>query len=503
MGERCRTSSAHWLRRVRLAAAWSLAGVIAASAEAAADSFTFSPTVGLDEGVTDNAFSTEEHKVLDSVTTTSLHFTTKGRTRHLTLDGEGRVGYNKYLVSPQLDGFAVDMSGSGSATLIDRFLTLDAVGAISDQPINRITIPATERTTALNTSRISIYEAGPTITTKIGHFADVKLQARYAEVNAGNPSSTPLPQGLSSSSILQGVGIISTSPGIRPYAMTVTGEYFKQNQGFAEYNGLYSLFLGPPQGLRAIGRVGYESVFDPGITDISGLIWSAGGIWNSDKTGSVRVEYGQRYHEPTWSGSLSLALTPLLSLSGDYSKALETEQARLRRTLTQILEPVSGFPVSTPVTPQNISLGLINATALNEDFSLGLIWQIQPISPRRAVRSDDPYNLIGTRLELTGGFSKRLVLVTAEKEHFMFITLHYQQNLSRRLSFEMRTRAEKALATQPGDLQDLFVNTEWDLYYALNRQLDAAVTYVWQKNYLSNGGAIPENFISFGIRQRF
>ncbi len=120
--------------------------------------------------------------------------------------------------------------------------------------------------------------------------------------------------------------------------MIASAEYLKQDQGFLLENAIYSLLLGPTDGTELVGRIGYEKIFDPGITDVKGLIWSSGIITRMGKFSAARVEYGHRYGKPTWNVSTTLAASAKLYLTGGYERTLETIQARLDRSLTDLTD---------------------------------------------------------------------------------------------------------------------------------------------------------------------
>src|SRR5262249_31983297 len=159
-------------------------------------------------------------------------------------------------------------------------------------------------------------------------------------------------------------------------------------------------FLGHLQHSQLIARIGYESVEDPGITSLKGLVWSAGAVFRPLNIGFIRVEYGSRYLKPTWNGAFAFSITPKLYFTGSYVRTLETEQARLRRTLTDLTDQLGDFPIDAPIKPNIVSLDLINGTFLSDDLTFGLAWQLKAAQGWEAPRSDDPPSRIGTHFEL-------------------------------------------------------------------------------------------------------
>ncbi len=332
------------------------------------------------------------------------------------------------------------------------------------------------------------------MTTTVGNYADVLLRGRYGEVKYQPVIATAPSLSINDSTILQGSGLISTGTRFRAYEATISGEYLKQNQGYTTYNGLYSLLFRVNGGLRLIGRVGYESVFDPGVTDLKGLIWTGGASIEPGPLSHIRVEYGERYEHNVWSADALVALTAKLLVSGGYSEYLQTEQSRLERTLDELISPTPTFPIGTPTLPDIILQNLITGTFLSKDTNFGLSFVFK--------RSSLPQLTALRYFALTGHLYER-ISPSSGSDRTVAIDFIYSDQLWRQLGTSFSLGFDKGSATLVNTTKNSVYRAEWQLNYDLTDSAIASLNYTWQKNYLEQGEAIPENVLSVSFRKSF
>lgn len=478
----------------------SLVTMLAPAAHAAP--VTVVPTLQFEEALTDNANVSASGKDFDSISTLGLGFDVAVATRRTTFAMKGVVEYEKYIATSDLDSFGVNLIGAGRESLIHRFLSLDTEFSVSNEFTNRSLIPATSRLSAPGYARVITYDAGPTLTTKIGDHADVLLRGRYGGIQFENNSASAVPLSLNNARILQGTGLITSGNRIRRIETTLSGEYLKQNQGFLLYQGLYSLFVQIIDDIRVVGRAGYERITDPGITDTRGVIWSGGLIAKPGRQSSIRVEYGRRYNRPTWDVAIAYELTPKIALTGLYTKTLETEQTRLRRTLSEIKEPSADFPIGTPVLPDIIQPDLINGTFLSEDLNFALVYAIDPPYRWSPERKDNPDPHVGTQLAITGGLSDRKIFDTNTEERLLSTNATLTQEISRSLNLVVSADYQKTLEPRAPGLQNTLYRMQFGLTYRFNRTATASLTYTRQDNFTGNDGTIRENVLAFSLGKR-
>src|SRR5262249_52464397 len=159
-------------------------------------------------------------------------------------------------------------------------------------------------------ARVTTWDGGSYVTHTFANFWDMLIRGRYTQVRFQDIGNAPIPASLNNADIDQLGGYLTTGQHFRNYQITYSGERIEQHGGILLENVLGSVYLGDRDGLRVIGRFGYEKNIDPGITDLSGPIWSYGILARHGRASLLRVEYGQRYQRPTWSGSASLLFTP-------------------------------------------------------------------------------------------------------------------------------------------------------------------------------------------------
>ncbi len=450
--------------------------------------FVFGGSISLDETGTDNVNGTTGGGDADLISTASLNLFLAEQSQRTQFAAAATVDFEDYAHNSSLNNSGVSATGSGSLTILRDFLSLEGDGSTSDQFINQFSAPATARATTAGRARQGAFEVGPHLTTKLGDLLEVEGRARYAQVDIQPLAGTTLPAGLAgNTAINQYLGRIATSNSIRPYQMAITGEYLREDGGFRLYNGLYSIFLGDSDGFQIVGRGGYESTTDPGITDIHGPIWSAGFIARPGKDGYVRVEYGSRFEKPTWNAAVQIALTPVLRLSGSYLRTLETEQARITRSLTSLTDFNVDQEIGTPSVPTFVDLTLINATFLSDDASLDLAW-------KPSVRTD---------VTLLVGESHRRILNTNTEDRFFVSGVNVVHRVNRKLSLQFSAAYDRTLTAVTGTFKPWDYRVATQLAYNLTKSVSVTAGFARQETFGAPGVSTPENAIEVGISKSF
>lgn len=453
--------------------------------------FSIAPSIGLDEELTDNVFLTNSHRRADLITTISLGLNATADTRHTKFALVSEYSYQKFLRSSDLDGSGIGLAATGKEELINDFLFLEANASVSDEFTTAEFTPATARPSGAPQTRVITYDVGPHITTGISDLADLSLRARYASVGFENLGSGPAPVGLEDATFNQLVGYISTDNHFRPYEMTARGEYLKQNGGEVLYNGLYSFYLGNSDGSRIVGRIGYESIKDPGITDLQGIIWSGGIILRPGRLSSIQVEYGKRYGKPTWSAAATVYLTPKLFLTGGYHRTFETAQARIYRSLGQIESDTDDTAISLPLGLPSVRLDLISGTFLTDDYGGTLTWLI------RAPQADGP----STSLSLTGAVTHRVD--TLVDERVMNLGGLFHHNLSRKSYLEIGETYYRTLESGPLSPETSTFDSTVKFGYRVTNSVTAVAGYAHGSNVPAAGADIFENVVTFSLQKTF
>jgi uncharacterized protein (PEP-CTERM system associated) len=465
------------------------------------------PVVAFDQSFTDNVFLASDNLKPDSITTLSLGGTVVARTPHLEGNVAGTIGYQKFIHANDFDSVAVELGGGGKYQLVKRFLSADANFAVSDELLNDSVTPATTRPSGAARGRIKTFDVGPTLTTEVANYADVVLRARYGEVNIRGIDSAVIPITLANTEFRQLVGRITTGAHIRPYRLVISGEYFKMSQGFLMRNALDSLFVRISNGLEVVGRVGHEKIFDPGITDLSGRIWSAGIIATPGRLSTIRIEYGHRYNKPAWNGVAGITLTPKLSIAAIYLRTLETTQSRLHRTLTELTDQDGELPPGFPSLPAPILLNLISATSLSTDAIFALNWQLSPPGNKLTSGGSGAEGTkvsAGSSLQFAAGYANRRIFVTDTEDRALNVSLRYFRTLNRLTDIVATAGYSKSYPTIVGTTETRGYNVSLLLSHSLSKNVAATVGYNWRTTGIGGGGAsITENVITFGLSRKF
>jgi len=459
-----------------------------------ADTFRVTPTLSLEESVTDNVEFASAGKRPDGITSVIGQAIILGRTRRASLDLNSRISYDKYVSSGQFDAWHLNLGSRGEFALLPDHLSLSSRIDINDVTVDNTTFAPTLPASTKNQVRVSNYDFGGAFSSRFLNLADINLQGRYAEVQlaqrsdilqAITPTGVPivLPP---DSSILQGIGTIDTGTRSRRLQATASGEYLEENHGFLRYYGIYSLFTRLTPKTRIIGRAGYESTFDPGITNIEGIIWSGGIEYTAGLASTLRLEYGHRYDHASWDANMALAMSSKLFLIGSYSEALESEQVRLDRGLRTVLVAPTGFPVEVPVFPTVIDENLVGATRLSRDLDVGLVWDSEP-----------------RRLALTGTLNQRDFFTPANTERYLVINARYQESVTPQLGFTLSSGAERSLNTIAGQVQETTYRSELEVSYDANSKFRFTANYTWEKRYGPDGAGTPQNVVRLTVARGF
>ena len=473
---------------------------------------TLNASATFDQQVTDNINSTTTGREADAISTVSLSLGLNEESRRTLLLADGTVGYQKFWTSSDFDNSGLAVNSYGRGELIDQLLFVDGNFSTGQAFVNPALAPASNRASTAARTQITTYDAGSYITfDDLFNYLDVYLRARKAWVDfrgiAG--ATTPLPN----ATLEQERARISTNAGIRPYQMIASGENVRQQDGFRLYNGIFSLLLGQATGSQIIGRIGYENVQDiPSNVDIQGLLWSAGWQWRSAKNTSVRIEYGHRYGKPTWNGSAIIALTPKVYLIGNYLRTLESFQARLNRSLTDLIDQPTdesvGISALNPVQPP-----ILNGLLLTDDATFGLSWLIdapvpQSVLPDLAATAAAPVTGVpqiygaGSRLSLVAGYSHPRRISLAQETKDYQITGTYTRGLRRKLSLGISFSYIEDHLINPAGPTSKSYRVSPALVYEINRSAAASLSYSRLVRATNGGGRVSENVVEFTIGTR-
>lgn len=456
----------------------------------------------VEEQVTDNARLTAANKDWDLISTSRLETAITGQTRRSQFSMAGTVSYQNFLSNQDFGLANVGLRAFGQVELLKRLAFADAHAAISDIQINPFGAGATARATPGGQTRATTYDAAGFITPRLFNLIETLFRARRSHVEFNDIGPGGGAGVLTEATLDQLSGYITTSTNeVRKWQMTVTGEDIRQGDTFHLYNGIYSLYAGEPNGIQAVGRFGYENISDPGITDLQGIIWSAGVIARPKGRSYIRVEFGERYNKPTWDGNLSIALTPKLFVTGTYLRTLETLQARIHRSLTDITGQPTDPSLPVPNLPFPILLTLVNGTYLADDINAGVIYLIDPVDPK-SVRPGENVGHAGEFLVLDGTHSKRRNLFTGLNDNTQSYTARYGRELNRTLNLGIELGYGKSLQTSPPTSANQSYRVAFSLSYALTKRTEVTGTYSWARNAPDAGAAVTENVLGIRVIRR-
>ncbi|MFO1187514.1 MAG: hypothetical protein U1E87_08735 [Alphaproteobacteria bacterium] len=456
----------------------------------------------VEEQVTDNARLTSDSKDWDLISTSRLDTAITGPTHRSQFSFASTISYQNFLANHEFGLANMGLQSFGQVDIIRRLAGADAHAAISDILINPFGAGATARPTGQGQTRATTYDASGFVTPRFFNLVESLFRARRSHVQFNDIGPGGASGALTDATLDQLSGFVTTSTSeVRKWQMTVSGEDIRQGDTFRLYNGVYSLYVGEPNGIQAVGRFGYENISDPGITDLQGPIWSGGVILRPKGRSFIRVEYGQRYNKPTWDGNVSIALTSKLFVTGTYLRTLETLQARIHRSLTDITGQPPDPSLPVPNLPFPILLSLVNGTYLADDINGGIIYLIDPVDPT-SVRPGENTGHAGEFLLVDGTHSKRRNLFTGLNDNSQSYRARYGRELSRTVNLGIEFGYGKSLQTSPPVANNQSFRVAFSLSYALTKRTEVTGTYSWARNVPDIGSHVTENVLGIRVIRR-
>lgn len=355
----------------------------------------------------------------DVITTLSGTATAIAQGARTNLAGTYTASYDQYLSQTDRSGFRQSLLGSGTYEAVDDHLFFDASASLATRFAGAGSVSATDRVGVGGQTQTLTWSVGPTWRQRVGgSFADLQASYRFSgstffEASSGDVGDTGRPDD----------GLIHTfSTGLTSgrdfdrFRWGLNGSWQTQTESDDEDNGdttrrsvEASTEYRIDRRFGLLGSVGYDDVdlADPseGVTseeDLSGAFWTAGLRFNPSPRTDMRAEYGRRYNEPFYRGSVNWRITERTSLSASY----DTEVTTLQESLL------------TGVSPQCLAgalrgvLNLDDPACLVDLFNTGVLGR-EGVDPSRA-------------------FS--LVDATTRTETFRAVAVHRQERTTYTLS---------------------------------------------------------------------
>ncbi|WP_404379894.1 TIGR03016 family PEP-CTERM system-associated outer membrane protein [Caenispirillum salinarum] len=273
------------------------------------------------------------------------------------LVGTYRASYDQYLSQSDRSGYRQTLLASGNHEVIEEHLFFDASASMSTRFAGLGAASATERAGVGNQTQAISWSLGPTWRQRVGgSFANLSASYKLAgtaffAASSGDVGESDRPD----NGIIHNAAVaLNSGSDFTRLRWSLGGSWQTQTgSGDDGDSGTRSVVASTEYRIDRrfglLGSVGYDDVQltdqAEGViseTDLSGVSWTVGLRFNPSPRTDMRAEYGQRYGDPYYSGTVNWRVTARTSVSASYQTDVQTLQEALL----------------TGITPECLSAGL-------------------------------------------------------------------------------------------------------------------------------------------------
>lgn len=475
--------------------------------------------VSVEEKATDNVLSapkeTRKSDLITSITPAlGLSYKTDKIDFHLAYE----LGYDRYAVSRELDGFRHNGLGVLDAELIKRVFFVDSRFSVSEQNVNPTgPTAADDRTTAANRTRVAMFSVAPRLEQRLGQWAIGQISYRHNETRY-NATSAAAALADNISSTLGDDNPNDSRADIARLELR-SGEAFSrlfwdysfesarqiQNNGTLRQNthdfgGEYR--IGDTIGVLA--EVGHDDIHGGQVDSdaLSGAFYSGGLHWTPSPNTDLRVGWGRRngadnlyvLGEHKFSPMTVLRLSHKTNIATDSMAAFDALDAVQQDANGNYVDPFSGqaanpgaspFNRSNAVYRQRVSSAILSHTDDRETIFLNMSVArrtvvgglgVSPTAIQNAVRG-----AASTTVSLGLGWSHLLTPAT---------------------SIAFTASKDEVTDTDGPSGKSRRYQAGVSLYHQMNPLLSSYVSYRFADWKPETGPGVRENMIVIGLRKR-
>lgn len=262
-----------------------------------------------------------------------------------SLSARYQFGYDLYASNDELNGIRHSLAGTGRYEAIDDHLFLDANTALSQRSIGVGPRTATDRTTGDDQTTLWTYALGPTWRQHLSDFADARASyrlvgANFFETDVGDAGDDSRPEDTLGHEIS---GNLTSGEMFGRFSWdvgTLLANYYNEGE-LREERRTVSLGteyrVSPEVGLLL--STGYDDIqfheteevtaAEAEGDSVSAPFWTVGLRYNPSPNLDTRVEAGQRYEDPYYTGSIGWDISPRTNLTASYTMDVVTQQQAL------------------------------------------------------------------------------------------------------------------------------------------------------------------------------
>ncbi|MBL4722003.1 MAG: TIGR03016 family PEP-CTERM system-associated outer membrane protein [Alphaproteobacteria bacterium] len=462
---------------------------------ASAAEWRLSPTVTLDQSVTDNARSVESGKEADMITTTTAGIAIVGNGPRLQLDFNYDLSKDIFWDNSDLNTFRHSLLGSGKVELWEDHIFIDTRASISQQSLARSGgLTASDRGAGTNDQSMVVnYSVTPNFAHRYSSWADTDLilsfsEVRFLDTDTGAANAQPdANRNITLTTVLRSGPKFSRTKwevnGNRSFSNDDTDRESLEMSGEYAWN----------RHIDFLARVGRETIDNSGINadNSAEIFWRGGARITPGPKSSLRFEVGHRFGGTNISADASYKFGTKAALTISYEEEVKTERQNLTDNLNNVarddagqglIDPLTGLPAN----PNALNFDFLDKTTLQKTFSIALNGQ----SGRNS------YNISSSaNIQEDKNLNTEDVVVT------------FAANINRRiwpdLSGGVNMNISSTIQSSSG-AEDIIFTSGAFLSYTLQKNFSGDLRY----NYLKRdskvaGDDLEENTLSLSIRKQF
>ncbi|HET7085350.1 MAG TPA: TIGR03016 family PEP-CTERM system-associated outer membrane protein [Rhizomicrobium sp.] len=349
--------------------------------------FRLGLSVNLNETYATNASGVANSNSGEWLTDGGLSATLNEHSRRVSLDAtyQGNVSYYS---GAQPTQWTNSLETVGNVIVIPDYLNF--IGRAFAQPvvISNVGITTANNSVAPGGFRNSYgFSAGPDITFHLGDFASSETNATYSAAyytNVAGGSNFPGipgvagPENTTSRSVSEQ---LTSGPDFSRLAWSATGLWSEMDryQGlFSEKTGVGTLQYAITREFALLGTGGYDDISNvtPLSRNVSGPIAMGGFSLTFDDEFSLEVQVGEKYHSPSYLGSLRWNIGATTIVTGTATDSISTPEGQMLSNLSNLTASLGGQLTSSAGIYSNGAASSLGGFSAQSSGSLSFNQQI-------------------------------------------------------------------------------------------------------------------------------
>jgi uncharacterized protein (PEP-CTERM system associated) len=435
---------------------------------AARPPWIFSPSIGVDVGVTDNAREIQSPRVADFFTVISPQLLVSGDTANIVANLSYTPQFTVYAKNSALDQAYQSFNGQTVAEIVPNVLFLNLRGSISQGSETGVTQVQTQPYNTQNSVQTISYEVSPRISHAIGSWGTATVSYAYDQsLQSTLGNQIPYNTTTTGQSAYGNVGNLSTNTETANFttgenlnhfniSTTATASQYTGDQagntGHSEDVNV-ELTYAVTRKVNLLSGIGYQvikygsSLGTNNGYDNAGVTYNVGVTYTPNPDSSITLRYGRQDGSTNISFDAEFAPTARTRLVARYTNGVTTnlQQAQNQLNNTSVSSNGTLIDNATGAPVLNSSTGTQNSVYRDNDFSATLAYVLDRDSFSVSAGYDVRTTLTASSTLLNNG-----VVPAGTTTNSTYISLGWQHDLSPDMNFS--ANGQYGLTTNTGAL---------------------------------------------------